>query len=43
MSARSPSAFPALVLLTWQLAGDYGLLNTTWFPSPRASPPGSGT
>ena len=26
--------FPALVLLTWQLAGDYGLLNTTWFPQP---------
>ena len=23
-----------MVLLVWQLAGDYGLLNTTWFPQP---------
>ncbi|MEO3999356.1 ABC transporter permease [Mesorhizobium sp. CAU 1732] len=26
--------FPALVLLMWQLAGDYGLINPTWFPQP---------
>jgi NitT/TauT family transport system permease protein len=26
--------FPALVLLVWQLAGDHGLINTTWFPPP---------
>lgn len=26
--------FPAAVLLLWQVAGDTGLLNTTWFPQP---------
>lgn len=26
--------FPALVLLVWQIAGDAGLLNPTWFPPP---------
>lgn len=26
--------FPALVLALWQLAGDYGLINTLWFPQP---------
>ncbi len=26
--------FPALVLLVWQLAGDHGLINPTWFPQP---------
>ena len=26
--------FPALVLLLWQFAGDYGLINPTWFPQP---------
>jgi ABC-type nitrate/sulfonate/bicarbonate transport system permease component len=26
--------FPVLVLLVWQLAGDYGLINPNWFPQP---------
>lgn len=26
--------FPAAVLLLWQVAGDTGLINTTWFPQP---------
>jgi ABC-type nitrate/sulfonate/bicarbonate transport system permease component len=26
--------FPALVLLLWQFAGDYGLINPMWFPPP---------
>lgn len=26
--------FPALMLLLWQLAGDHGLINPTWFPQP---------
>ena len=26
--------FPAAVLLLWQVAGDSGLINTTWFPQP---------
>jgi ABC-type nitrate/sulfonate/bicarbonate transport system permease component len=26
--------FPALVLLMWQVAGDSGLINPTWFPQP---------
>jgi ABC-type nitrate/sulfonate/bicarbonate transport system permease component len=26
--------FPALVLVVWQFAGDYGLINPTWFPQP---------
>jgi len=26
--------FPVLLLVLWQFAGDYGLLNPTWFPQP---------
>ena len=26
--------FPVLVLLVWQFAGDYGLINPNWFPQP---------
>jgi len=26
--------FPVLVLVVWQLAGDYGLINPNWFPQP---------
>lgn len=26
--------FPAAVLMLWQLSGDYGLINPTWFPQP---------
>lgn len=26
--------FPALVLVAWQVAGDYGLINPLWFPQP---------
>lgn len=26
--------FPVLLLLVWQFAGDYGLINPTWFPQP---------
>lgn len=26
--------FPAAVLALWQFAGDFGLINTTWFPQP---------
>lgn len=26
--------FPAVALLLWQVAGDTGLINTTWFPQP---------
>jgi ABC-type nitrate/sulfonate/bicarbonate transport system permease component len=26
--------FPATVLVLWQVSGDYGLINPTWFPQP---------
>ena len=26
--------FPASVLMLWQVSGDYGLINPTWFPQP---------
>lgn len=26
--------FPVLLLVVWQFAGDYGLINPTWFPQP---------
>jgi ABC-type nitrate/sulfonate/bicarbonate transport system permease component len=34
--------FPAVALLLWQLAGDAGLINTTWFPQPSRIAAGLG-